>query len=336
MRPQLLLFAALCGIGLGIPGCGGGDPYDDADALMSRKRYSPAIVAYDELLMENPNSVRALMGRGRAYAATDDLEKAMADFNRAIELAPDHPEAYYRRAMLFERLDEPGKARLDEQYAHSIDPQYRKAFLAMENAMVPIADEEGEAEVPTEDAQTEQKADAELAGLATGDGASKISMSELSKLTFPETETSRSESDRIDFRTLGSSGATGADWRLTDSHALAPWLQLPEASSGVGEFQSPAWMSKIGANEVKSKPAEKKPTKTPPAAAARPVSIPLLTPGATAPNPYVRVPVPLTGEASEESSAPATTSALKPTGAGNTARPTGSPFPQPQLRRTGR
>lgn len=329
MWPRLLPFAVLLISSLGLPGCGSSDPYDEADVLLSRKRYSPAIVIYDQLLIENPNSVRAVLGRGRAYAASGETDKALSDFNRAIELAPDLPEAYYRRAMLFEQLGEPGKARLDEEYAHSIDPQYRKAFLAMENAMVPVADEDSE-QVPTEDEEVEE-ADEELTAHLGGEvsGTVSTSMNDFMVLTLPEPLAP--SDDSMDFTDLGSSGAMSPEWQLTESEFGISWLGWPRNLPDVGEFQSPAWMSQLDPPITTAKPSEKSASKSP-AAVQRPV----LTPGATAPNPYVKVPVPRSGATPTATAPKTTTPTAKPTGAGNTSRPTGSPFPQAPLRGTGR
>jgi tetratricopeptide (TPR) repeat protein len=39
--------------------------------------------------------------RGRAYAKKDDLDNAIADYNRAIELNPGHPDAYFYRGTAY-------------------------------------------------------------------------------------------------------------------------------------------------------------------------------------------------------------------------------------------
>lgn len=329
-----LLCVAVAVAGLALPGCGGGDPYDEAESLLARKRYSPAIVIYDQLLRENPNSFRAVMGRGRAYAASGETDKALEDFNRAVEIAPDQPEAFYRRAMLFEQIGEPGKARLDEEYAHSIDPQYREAFVAVENAMIPVVDEEPEAVTAEEgDEEVDAAGDEELAALPSGELTGKVSMREFLVLELPEPSMSLPMDESIDISNLGSTGATWLDWKLPETSVRVQLLDWRELSSGGGEIQSPAWMSRNGAAATTAKPVEKKQVKSP-----APAQRPVFTPGATAPNPYVKVPVPVPGNAGSTpaTTTKATTPSASPTGAGNTTRPTGSPFPQTPIRGTGR
>ncbi len=42
----------------------------------------------------------ALLARGNAYYAEGNLQAALSDFDRAISLRPNHPEAYYNRGNL--------------------------------------------------------------------------------------------------------------------------------------------------------------------------------------------------------------------------------------------
>jgi tetratricopeptide (TPR) repeat protein len=331
MRQRIQVFSALVLGVLSLPGCGGGDPYDDAETLLVRKRYSPAIVKFDEILLENPVSVRALLGRGRAYAASGDTERAMADFNRAIELAPDRPEAYYRRAMLFELLDEPGKAKADEDYAHSIDPEYRAAFVAMENAMIPTADEDSEQQ---DNGDEESKvSEVELAASVSTVESGQLRARDFRTFQVPETTMSPRSAQGNSDETRTGSRSELLDWNLGESGLGGPLLDWPQFGDGVGEFQSAAPSRQVGPKADSTKPTEKTTAKTP---ATAPTARPAVTPGNAAPNPYVRAPVPVTGGATPAASSKPAPRTPVPTGAGNTARPTGSPFPQGPLRGTGR
>ena len=46
----------------------------------------------------------AYNSRGIVWEKKGDLKKALADFNRAVELDPDYPSAYYNRSGLYERM----------------------------------------------------------------------------------------------------------------------------------------------------------------------------------------------------------------------------------------
>lgn len=44
------------------------------------------------------------MNRGVAHSTQDNLEDALRDLNKAVELAPRNLESYYNRAMVFTQL----------------------------------------------------------------------------------------------------------------------------------------------------------------------------------------------------------------------------------------
>ena len=57
----------------------GNNPLAKAEFYMERRRYRDAVRAYSQILQRNPNSVRATLGRGRAYAEIGRCEKALED-----------------------------------------------------------------------------------------------------------------------------------------------------------------------------------------------------------------------------------------------------------------
>lgn len=131
---------------LGLAGCAERDPLDQADELISRKRYGHAIVVYDRILAENPDSVAALIGRGRAYAASAKPELAIEDFSRALLLDPKRSEAFYRRALAYESLGDLAAAEADRHSAHAVDPTYRQAFAGAGRSSLPASDLDDEEE----------------------------------------------------------------------------------------------------------------------------------------------------------------------------------------------
>jgi tetratricopeptide (TPR) repeat protein len=64
---------------------------------VNRGNYEEAISIFDMLLEENPKSCDALLGRGTAYAFLRNLEFAITDFSKAIEVDPTVGEAWKRR-----------------------------------------------------------------------------------------------------------------------------------------------------------------------------------------------------------------------------------------------
>lgn len=323
-----LLFAGLLLTNFALSGCGSSDPFDQAESLMARKRYSPAIVLYDQLVNENPESTRALLGRGRAYAASGETDRAMADFSRAIEVAPNQPEGYYRRAMLFEQLGEPEKAKLDKTYGESIDPAYRQAFAAMENAMLPV---------PPEDEESIASAD-----------QTKVAVEEL-----PIDDPRRLDEDvvrRLQAIKIPESLVNGpiSQARADGSSPMSPFSPFPLTGRGtepsIFDLDGPLFplTQSVSASEENLAPVWARPLPTTksktgqPAKAASTPARPTFERGATAPNPFAKAPVPTAGVSAPSTTSKAPATNRVNTGAGNSSRPTGSPFPQSQVRGTGR
>lgn len=76
-----------------------------------------------------PESAADLARRAAASAARSDLEPALRDFNRAIELAPGEPNYYYQRALVEFALRQPEPASNDIDKALSLKPDYVEALV---------------------------------------------------------------------------------------------------------------------------------------------------------------------------------------------------------------
>ena len=61
----------------------------------------------------NTECAEAYYNRGVAHSKKGELELAIADYTKAIELKSDYAEAYYYRGGAFLRLGEREKAKLD-------------------------------------------------------------------------------------------------------------------------------------------------------------------------------------------------------------------------------
>ena len=71
-----------------------------------------ALADHDKAISLDPRLPLAYNSRGIVWEKKGDLNRALADFTRAIELKPDYPSAYYNRSGLYERM-----GRLDESLA---------------------------------------------------------------------------------------------------------------------------------------------------------------------------------------------------------------------------
>jgi len=56
---------------------------------------------YGRVLKVYPNDIEALIGQGNAYLRQRQYDLALYDFNKAIEVAPNNPEVYLRRGVIY-------------------------------------------------------------------------------------------------------------------------------------------------------------------------------------------------------------------------------------------
>ena len=73
-------------------------------------------------MTKKPNKEHAetYYNRGLAHSKKGELELAIADYTKAIELKPDYADAYYRRSKAWLHLGEVEKAKLDMKTASNI------------------------------------------------------------------------------------------------------------------------------------------------------------------------------------------------------------------------
>ena len=68
------------------------------DMLMVKKDYRGAIGMYDQAVAADPFLREAFVHRGVAYRGHGSYDRAIADFDRALELDPNYGQAYAERA----------------------------------------------------------------------------------------------------------------------------------------------------------------------------------------------------------------------------------------------
>lgn len=76
----------------------------------------------------------AYLNRGLAYFAMHDLDKAIADFGKALELSQQDANLYEARTIAFNAQQAYGRAIADDQMAVEINPRSARAYNNMANS----------------------------------------------------------------------------------------------------------------------------------------------------------------------------------------------------------
>ena len=114
---------------LALPGAAVAGPTDDyrqGITAANKGDMDTAIAAFTRIVDSGAggdvkNLASAYNLRGMCHEAKNDLQKALADYSKAIELDVKLAEAYGNRAMLYMKLGDEAKAREDATAAKRID-----------------------------------------------------------------------------------------------------------------------------------------------------------------------------------------------------------------------
>ncbi|MCP4935477.1 MAG: tetratricopeptide repeat protein [bacterium] len=87
------------------------------------------LASLSEVVRRNPTNVNALNMRGTAFAKSHDYERALADFNAAIDIDPQYYQAYGNRALVYIKMGRIDLAKADYEQALRLSPQYTSAYL---------------------------------------------------------------------------------------------------------------------------------------------------------------------------------------------------------------
>jgi tetratricopeptide (TPR) repeat protein len=102
---------------------------EQAEAALKENRPDDALEALESALKDDPDNGAAHFWRGRLRAAKGEFDKALADFNATIRLAPTG-DAYAHRAFVFQKLSQPDEALADLNQALRREPNnYLALFM---------------------------------------------------------------------------------------------------------------------------------------------------------------------------------------------------------------
>jgi tetratricopeptide (TPR) repeat protein len=102
--------------------------YSRGLAYAARGDYERAIDDYDEALDLDPKNPDFFVARALAYSDRGRSRRALKDFGRALEADPNSVVAYNGRGNAYRRLHNPARAVKDFDSALRIDPKYAPAY----------------------------------------------------------------------------------------------------------------------------------------------------------------------------------------------------------------
>ena len=109
--------------------------FSRATAYLKSHAFDLAIADCSTYLALNSSNEKVYCTRGNAHLGKEDFEAAWADLNKAIDMNPHYPTAYFSRCDLFKKMGEEEQAREDEMVGHRLQKQLSKAFYESQGFM---------------------------------------------------------------------------------------------------------------------------------------------------------------------------------------------------------
>jgi tetratricopeptide (TPR) repeat protein len=102
--------------------------YSRGWAYARKGDYDRAIADYDRALQLNPSLANAYYSLGVAYEHKGDFDRAIGDFDQALRLTPNDADAFYGRGLAYARRGYYDSAIQDYDQALRINSSYAAAF----------------------------------------------------------------------------------------------------------------------------------------------------------------------------------------------------------------
>lgn len=97
-------------------------------AYQNKGNLEQALLDYNKAIEIDSNYAQAYNNRGLLYYAREDFTQAIADYSKAIEIKPNYAKAYYNRATAYAAIKEYTRAIADCNKAIEINPYEAKAY----------------------------------------------------------------------------------------------------------------------------------------------------------------------------------------------------------------
>ena len=156
-----------------------------AEASSEKGDLDQALVDYGKAIEMKPDSFEAYLERGLVHANKKAFELAATDLSKAVDLNPKSAAAYANRGDIFEKKGDAAKAKADYQKATQIDPNIEPAksnlakIVAEELRLQREADEARKAEELKKAAEAVKKVAPEFVDLG------QINVSSAPRMTMP-------------------------------------------------------------------------------------------------------------------------------------------------------
>jgi tetratricopeptide (TPR) repeat protein len=102
--------------------------YNRGIALQDKGDLDRALVDFNEAIQLNPKDANAFNNRGITHKDKGDLDRTLADFNAAIRLGPTDPDGYFGRGSVHERTRDYEAALVDYETALKINARHANAL----------------------------------------------------------------------------------------------------------------------------------------------------------------------------------------------------------------
>jgi len=102
--------------------------YEQGDEHFKAGNLDQAITDYNRALEINPRDAEAYNNRGIAYDDKSQHDQAITDFNRALKINPRLAGAYNNRGFAYDLKGQYDQAITDYTMALKIDPRYAEAY----------------------------------------------------------------------------------------------------------------------------------------------------------------------------------------------------------------
>ena len=107
-------------------------------ALFSSEKFQDALNAIEVLIEDNPNDALLFNIRGASYAGLGELNLAIKNYKKAIDLNSGYSKAHFNLAGVLHELDKYHDSVLSYQNAIDLEPDYAEAHNNLGNVLKEI------------------------------------------------------------------------------------------------------------------------------------------------------------------------------------------------------